>query len=363
MKNKLKVLALVALTSFSAVAEDYDLEGRFGIGGGAGWAIPILGNDFDDAADEDFMYQFHGRYHFSAANSLELNFSRYDFEGTDIGAKTYDLLYSVRLAPKNRFSTILGLGVGAADLSNYNTDNDLKLSMKARAGFQYALSQDIYASAFVDYVYINKMVGDQDDLTIGEIHALAPQLALTFYFGSAKEKKSAPAAAPVAAAATGLMDTDGDGVIDAKDKCPGTAAGQEVNGYGCMMTEKANIRVEVLFATGRSDITESNKAAVEELASFLKEHPETKAEIQGHTDNVGSDETNRKLSQARADAMKAYLIEKLEILPSRVSSYGYGETKPIASNSTSAGRSENRRVVAVISQGGEATTGAGTTEE
>ena len=349
MKNKFIAVLALSLAVSSVHASEYNLAGRFGLGGGAGWSIPILGNDFDEEADEDFTYNFHARYHFTAPHALEFNYSRYDFEGVDINAKTYDLIYTLRLAPEKRFSTILGLGAGATDLSNAGVEDNIKLALKARAGFQYALSQDIVATALVDYVFINKMPGEKNNLTMDEIHALAPQLNLTFYFGGPEEKKKsapAPAAAPVAQ----VMDADKDGVEDAKDKCPGTEPGMEVNAYGCKITEKANIRVEVLFATGSSAISEDSKASIEELAAFLNEHKNTTAEIQGHTDDVGNAEYNRKLSEQRAQAVKAYLIEKLEIGSSRLSSYGYGETKPISSNKTATGRKENRRVVAEISE-------------
>lgn len=356
MKKKIYLATALALaTGLSQASDKYDLEGRFGIGGGAGWAIPILGNDFDEEADEDFTYNFHGKYHFTSPNALEFNFSRYDFEGNNIGAKSYDLMFTNSLSPRSRFTTILGLGAGAVDFSNLPQEESLKLALKARAGFQYALSQDIYATALVDYVFINKMPGEAENLS-GEVHALAPQMNLTFYFGAPKEKshaQPAPAPAPVpvvAAVVPGTLDSDADGVIDAKDKCPGTEAGMEVNGYGCKVEEKANIKVEVLFATGSAKVSEDSIASIEELAAFLNEHKDTTAEIQGHTDNTGSDKVNRELSQKRADSVKAYLIEKLGINATRLTSYGYGETKPMAENTTSEGRRENRRVVAEITE-------------
>ncbi len=350
MKTKMITTLGLMLAFGTAQANQYDLSGRFGIGGGAGWSIPVLSNDFDDEANEDFNYSFHARYHLSSPHAIEFNYTRYDFEGVDTNAKTYDFLYTLRLAPQHRFSTILGIGAGAADLSHANTENNLKLAAKARAGFQYALSQSLVASAIVDYTFINKMPGEKNQVTMTEMHIISPQLLLTFYFGGPQEKKQTQPPAEQVPVVPVEMDADKDGVVDAKDKCPGTEEGMEVNDYGCKIKEKASIKVEVLFAVGSAVLTEDSKASVEELASFLKEHKGTIAEIQGHTDNVGNAEYNRRLSEQRAASVKTYLIEKLEIGSSRLSSYGYGESKPIASNNTASGRKENRRVVAEISQ-------------
>ena len=87
---------------------------------------------------------------------------------------------------------------------------------------------------------------------------------------------------------------------------------------------------------------------IEKFAKFLKENPNIKVEIQGHTDNTGSEEYNLKLSQRRAEAVRKVLIEKYGISPDRVIAKGYGESMPIAPNDTEEGRAKNRRVVAKI---------------
>ena len=135
-----------------------------------------------------------------------------------------------------------------------------------------------------------------------------------------------------------------------KDKCLGTTEGATVNAYGCVPEEKAHIEVEVHFASGKSNITDSSHSALEELGAFLNEHPKTKAEIQGHSDSTGIAAKNKILSRARAEAVKTYLVKNLKIDASRLSAEGYGSDKPIADNSTVIGRSENRRVMAVIAE-------------
>ena len=91
---------------------------------------------------------------------------------------------------------------------------------------------------------------------------------------------------------------------------------------------------------------DSEKLAV--LGTFMTKYPSTTAVIEGHSDNIGADDHNLKLSQARADSVVAYLVGTLHIDPSRLSAVGYGDTRPVADNSTEAGKRQNRRIDAVI---------------
>jgi OOP family OmpA-OmpF porin len=81
----------------------------------------------------------------------------------------------------------------------------------------------------------------------------------------------------------------------------------------------------------------------------MQEYPATSAVIEGHTDNVGGEQYNLQLSQRRAESVRKYLIDNFNIAPDRLKAEGFGESRPIASNSTPEGREQNRRVVAVIS--------------
>lgn len=98
----------------------------------------------------------------------------------------------------------------------------------------------------------------------------------------------------------------------------------------------------VLFETGKANLKNSSFKAIDELASAMNAKKTMEIEIAGHTDNVGNKETNLKLSQERAEAVRTYLIKK-GIEASRITAKGYGDTKPVANNSTEAGRQQNRR--------------------
>ncbi|MGB1247709.1 MAG: OmpA family protein [Chitinophagales bacterium] len=103
----------------------------------------------------------------------------------------------------------------------------------------------------------------------------------------------------------------------------------------------------VLFETGKSTLKASSKTELEELYEYMSLKPDLKIEIGGHTDNVGEEEANLILSQARADAVRDYLIEK-GISADRVVAKGYGEALPVASNDTASGRQQNRRTAVSI---------------
>jgi OmpA-OmpF porin, OOP family len=146
-------------------------------------------------------------------------------------------------------------------------------------------------------------------------------------------------------------DADSDGVVDSSDNCP-TEAGVKENS-GCpaskkqlvvLTGDKLQILEKVYFDTGKATIQSRSNALLDNVAQVLAAHPElTLIQIEGHTDNVGKPETNKKLSQGRADAVKVYLTKKA-IDGARLRSVGFGAEKPAAPNDTPAGRDANRRV-------------------
>ena len=146
-------------------------------------------------------------------------------------------------------------------------------------------------------------------------------------------------------------DADGDGVIDANDKCinePETANGYQ-DADGC--PDEVPVEVKkftgaikgINFRSGSSRIQSSSFAVLDSAVKVLKDFPDLKVEVGGHTDSSGSARSNQRLSQKRADAVKDYFINK-GIEADRLTSVGYGEAKPIQPNSTRAGRAANRRI-------------------
>lgn len=141
-------------------------------------------------------------------------------------------------------------------------------------------------------------------------------------------------------------DTDGDGVLDKDDACP-TIKGVKEN-KGCPVLEEKAKKVlmkaqNIQFETGKATIKPASFNILNEVAKILKQYDYYNVSIDGYTDNVGKAELNLKLSQERAKAALDYLI-KQGVNASRMTSQGFGMTKPTADNKTAAGRALNRRV-------------------
>ena len=105
---------------------------------------------------------------------------------------------------------------------------------------------------------------------------------------------------------------------------------------------------DVLFDTGKYTLKENTKISLAKVAVIVASHPDLKLQVEGYTDSVGSDDLNQKLSENRANAVKAFLIAN-SVDPRNVTSLGYGKSHPVADNGNAAGRAQNRRVELVIS--------------
>jgi len=142
-------------------------------------------------------------------------------------------------------------------------------------------------------------------------------------------------------------DSDGDGVPDEKDQCPGTASGVEVNDLGCDKKRVEDIRLDNLnFVVNTANLTGASQAKVQDIVQKLKNSSEgiTKIIVEGHTDSMGDADYNQSLSLKRAKVVANILQSGVPLSTDQVGVEGYGEQKPIAENSSSAGRAKNRRV-------------------
>ncbi|WP_447046298.1 OmpA family protein [Vreelandella sp. H-I2] len=136
------------------------------------------------------------------------------------------------------------------------------------------------------------------------------------------------------------LDSDNDGVPDYRDQCPNTPAGAEVNALGC---PDSVILKEVNFEFDSAQLTSTARSVLDGVAERLVNNPGVRVSIEGHTDSRGSDAYNKDLSQARAQSVATYLNQR-GVSSDRMQAVGYGEEFPIATNETEEGRFQNRRV-------------------
>jgi len=144
-----------------------------------------------------------------------------------------------------------------------------------------------------------------------------------------------------------IPDTDGDGVNDEEDKCINDKG--PASNFGCpVISEEIIKRIKIaaqniFFETAKSTLLPKSFPKLNDVVSILQDNPSFRLTIDGHTDFVGNDAYNQTLSEQRAASVRAYLISK-GIAESSITSFGYGESRPVADNNTANGRAKNRRV-------------------
>jgi OmpA-OmpF porin, OOP family len=256
----------------------------------------------------------------------------------------FDTLYT--FSGESAVRPFLAVGVGREKLDWDLSGVDTQANILANFGGGIKWEVTDFLELRTGFRFFKNFVDSTTDFNIS--------LGVGYLFGESSSSP-APAAKPVAAAAPAPKvvekDTDGDGVLDSADKCPGTASNYKVDASGCPMelTETVSVELNITFDSGKSVIKPEYVSEVEKLATFMNQYANTMVTVEGHTDNQGADAINTKISQSRADAVKAMLITKFGVAADRVKAIGYGKSKPIADNATAEGRETNRRVVGSVS--------------
>jgi OmpA-OmpF porin, OOP family len=198
-------------------------------------------------------------------------------------------------------------GSGAVVVSDPNPSKS-DWNYKAGLGLQYDLTKTVGLRAEWERYRINDAVGNDGDINMISV-------GVVVLFGK-KEEPAPKAAAPVAAP------------VRSKDVyCSVLALTYEIN---------------------RDEIQRDDKEKLGVLVTFMKKYPETTAIIEGHTDNIGTSQSNKELSQRRAQSVVNYLVNEQNIAASRLTAVGYGEERPLGDNNTREGQQMNRRINAVV---------------
>jgi len=265
----------------------------------------------------------------------DVNYKDGSNEDTGITRVFTNLVKEYSLTDDFSLYTLVGAGVEIFDNEANNNEDGIfgnyGAGLKYKLADQFALKFDVRHLIEADHGDSNLLYTLGFAVPFGEVAKPAPVVEKP----APVVEKPAPVAAP--------KDTDGDGVLDSLDQCPDTMKGAKVDTVGCMTLINLNIN----FDTDKAIIKDSYNSRIAEFAKMMKANPKLKASIEAHTDSVGTDAYNQKLSERRAaSAVKA--LTDLGVDNTRIKAVGYGETKPVATNATVEGRAENRRVEAVM---------------
>jgi len=242
-----------------------------------------------------------------------------------------------------------GIAVQAAEKAEKEeqTDDMLQLGYIAERKIQYAVTvaDGKVAERDIDKLNVEKaqMIARKQTLEAGIAKGEAEKAqaaAAVEATRAAKAKQEAEQARLAAQAETAKA---------AKAKAEADQLMKELADLKAQQTERGIVLTigDVLFATGKADLSPDAYKSVARLAEFLKKYPNRNVLIEGHTDSVGKDDYNLALSQKRADSVKAQLVGD-GIEAGRITTVGYGKKYPVASNDTKAGKAQNRRVDVII---------------
>ncbi|MFM2625695.1 outer membrane beta-barrel protein [Vibrio owensii] len=333
MKFKCSSLLLVALCS-SAHAEPTGVpdfqNGHFYVGGRAGWAAyqDACGSGAEECEDDAFGFGLYGGYQLNDWFALEAGVTDYgessatypsstNVNGQSLSVDTYGAelaaKLSYHLSPRWTLFTRLGASYQDIDkhLEGQGNQSSQDWNTMVSAGIDYRLSQRW--SLRGEYQFIDG-VGDS---TVDQADLHFTSLGLTYHFG-----QSTPFVAPV-------IETPA----------------PESKPYYDVITTEVSLSASSLFGFNSSTLNYTPELS--SLAEQLTQYPEGNIRIVGHTDSVGSQAYNQRLSEQRAQALAEYL-KRMGIAETRMSVEGQGESQPVANNETAEGRAQNRRVEVVF---------------
>ena len=370
----MRVFMLIGLLAFASISQAEEKKGFT--------LFPHLGQTyFSNKSDleTDTHLGLGIGYRFDNPWGIELTYQTMetDFDTAALGDADIDLwrldgLYHFKT--NSEINPFISFGYGKADYDlDFISDED-ENQINLGAGVKWFFSDK--AALRGDFKLYE---GNDND-------AIESAISVGLHFALGGSNRTSPVSEPRlpvnrAAPAAVDGDSDRDGVLDSADRCPGTARGVEVDSRGCPADDdgdgvynyedkcpgttnrRAQIDADGCYVKlmRRQDITllvefdfdsaaprDEHAAQVERVADFMVQFPDSKVVMEGHTDSMGDETYNQGLSERRAKTIADMLIEKFGVKSSRVSSRGFGESRPVATNDTKAGRQQNRRVVGVV---------------
>ncbi len=241
---------------------------------------------------------------------------------------------------RNRLAPYAVLAVGGMN-SSVGNQNVAGIIGEAGAGLTYEVSDNFLLRSDVRYRYNNNFNSHIQGGT-DSFHDMTINVGFVIPFGAKPKATVANFEVPVAAAPVtdcSTLDSDADGVNDCLDQCLRTVKGSTVDNTGCPVKL---VLTGQHFKFDSAELTLNAQEILDGVADSLISYPQNNdIEVQGHTSSEGSDAYNMRLSQRRAESVADYL--RMKNVPNRLITKGYGESQPVADNSTEEGRAENRR--------------------
>ncbi|WOT04303.1 OmpA family protein [Shewanella youngdeokensis] len=355
MNNTLKAVLLTSLLPFAASAADG--MSPWYVGGGVGI------NDYEPncdqktmktcGADDPYAWDVFAGFLFNDYFGVELGYRDlgraewvdYANKLNDVGAKGMSLGLVGFLPVADRWS--LSAEAGALNYIIYNNKNygseyysDNGVAPYIGVGIGYDLSDNLKLQA--KYRRYENL--DEEKWNTLSMESNYYGLELSYRFGS-KSQPVLPAPVEVV-----VGDSDNDGVNDDMDQCPNTPSTHKVDAKGCTVYKEIqeSFDIEARFDNDSAAVKEASFGDIKDLANFMTQHPNAEVTIAGHASNTGAADYNMKLSERRATAVADVLINKYGISSSRVSSKGYGITKPVINGSSAEANKANRRIEAHV---------------
>ncbi len=341
IKNTTAKIILLLIAAAFALPANAQLKGKTEVSLQAG----AMNYEGDTDLKTDWLFGARLGHYFTDAISAEVAFIGGKTKVKDTGDKLKVFYPSANLAYNfvfGKFVPFVKAGAGAYIMDPENGSSETDFGVNYGVGLKYFFTQNLAFRAEADH-----FIDTESGTGTHNLQALA---GLSFFFGNCKkaeavkrageEKKAAvetvAAVAPVAEETPVAAPVEQQEVVLAPVPQP---VKEEV-----VLTKDKNLVLHgVTFANGSASITPESEKILNEVYAALVAASDFSVEIQGHTDSTSSDAFNLKLSQKRANAVKDYLVKK-GIAENRLAAKGYGETQPIADNTTKDGRAANRRI-------------------
>jgi len=337
MNKTFKISLLTALISTSVAAETFEKT----------WEAGVFGEYIKSSTSKDHSTDWH---HIEAGRGIGIDLKKIIDEQWSARLELAKTRYDINQSKDSDYGTRFGLDAiynvedsGLYLFSGIKRFNNVKNYYAVNVGAGYSIDVNDRLSAYTEaVVYRDVNYGYTDQ---------GFKFGLKYAFGDVKKTpivNTAPK--PELKKSTAIIDTDNDGIIDSQDSCNNTAENIKVDARGCALFEEREVVVNlnVSFENNSSQISRGMKEDIQRLANFMKEHDNTSVVIEGHSSAVGSAKYNLTLSQKRADAIKASLINEFDINANRLSAKGFGETQLVSKGNNQADHNKNRRVVAKI---------------